>query len=124
MLFETCKCLDVTCPIFADGHNHVIATVLAFFAELGRKPPHREMIEEQGLDYVLGKINQPVVTSHVSQLVGENQLDLGRAEARNRGGGQQDRRPKTADNRWDLDQRRPGKSNGPIHHRGKFLVLP
>ena len=73
------------------------------------------MIKEQGFDDGLGEVNQPVVSFDMRQLVGQDQFDLGRVEARNRGNGQQDDGPKTTDNRRDLNQCRLGKPNGPIH---------
>ena len=70
MLFETGQRLDVSCPISADGYGHIVAAVLALFADLTGNPPHGGMIEEQGFDHGLGEVDQPIVTSHMGQLVG------------------------------------------------------
>jgi hypothetical protein len=67
--------------VVADAEDQVVAAVLAFHAELMGDPPHRGVIEQQGLGDRLQQVHKIVVSPHVAELVSDDRRELGGREA-------------------------------------------
>jgi hypothetical protein len=89
-LLELHQRLGVRQRVARGAHREIVAAQLALLAHPPRHPPHRGMIEEQRLDRALQQVDQVVVAADVRQLVGQDRLDLGRAQAAQHAGRKQD----------------------------------
>jgi len=112
----------------ADGDRHVVATELAFAANVAGYPPDPGMVEQQRLDRALQHVDQIVVAADVRQLVNEKSFHLFRRQSRERAHRHQHHRTKPAHYRRRLHQRRyqqPDRA-GDANPRGEPVesVLP
>ena len=103
--FELGERLRVADRVTADRDRDVVAAVLALHPNPVRHPPHCRMVEQQRLGDRLQHVHRVVVAADVRELVREDRLDLRRRQRRERGDGQQDRRPQPADNRRHVHER-------------------
>ena len=112
-LFNASLAARITDDLFGRVlRGDVIAAVFPFLADLGRDPPDRGVIKQEGLDPDLDEVDQIVVPPDVRELVGQECIDLRSREPGERTGGQENDRPQPADDRRDFDERRFDQPNG------------
>src|SRR2546429_5685529 len=99
--------------VAAHGDGEIVAAVLAFFAHLLRHPPHRRVVEQQGLDHRLDEVDEIVVSPHVGQLVREQRVELQRGESRQRACRKEDHRAQPPHDGGHLHHGRLQHAHGP-----------
>ena len=67
--------------VAAQLHGDVVAALLALQPDPTRDPPDRRVIEEQGLNRCLNKIDQIVTSADMSKLVSQQSFQLLRAQS-------------------------------------------
>ena len=78
MLLEIRKRARIRHRVAAQTHGEIVAAVLPLTADTVREPPHNGVVEEQGLEQGLQKIDEIVVPADVRELVRENGFHLQR----------------------------------------------
>src|SRR5262249_39056956 len=113
--FEIGEGTSVAHRISTHADCRIVATVLTLDSDAGRNPPHRWMIEKQGLRERLEQVHGVVMTTDVRELVSENRLHLGRRKIRNRRQRKDNGRPQPPDHGGYVDEPRFDDTKRPGH---------
>jgi hypothetical protein len=80
-LLECRKSSGVGQYVSTSGYGEVVAAMLPLMPDLPGDPPHRGVIEEQGLNRCLNKIDQIVTSADMSNFMSQQSFQLLRAQS-------------------------------------------